>query len=108
LRPAESIHPLTYEVMREVGLSLDGHRPSPIKDHLGAAAVTTVIIVCPRAEAECPTTWPGAVERLSWPLDDPASCHADDPAAPFARFREVRDAIRSKVESWLAGLNRLA
>jgi arsenate reductase len=102
LQPSDEIHELTVAVMNEVGLTLEGQHPSHITDYLGKVPVTTVITVCDRAESDCPTTWPGAVERLHWPFDDPASYQTDDPAAQIEKFREVREAIREKVAHWLS------
>jgi arsenate reductase len=59
-----------------------------------------VIIVCASADAECPRIFPGAIERLSWPFDDPAAFQGT-PEETRAEFRRVRDEIRDKIEEWL-------
>ena len=68
------IHPLTLEVMKEIGLDLEaeGHHPKPVKEFLGKLSVKYLIVVCAEAEAECPRLFPGAVNKLYWPFCDPA------------------------------------
>ena len=39
---------------------------------------------------------PGRVERLHWPLPDPAGAPPDQ---ALAKFREVRDEIRTRLEA---------
>lgn len=97
--PAERIHPLAVEVMAEAGYDLSGQRPKHLREFLGTAAVHTVIIVCDGAARTCPAIWPGARQRLLWPLPDPAAAAGDDPARRAA-FRAVRDALEERVEAW--------
>ncbi|MFT4710757.1 MAG: arsenate reductase [Planctomycetota bacterium] len=64
-----------------------------------------VIAVCSNAAESCPTL-PGSTNVLSWPFPDPAPGGVDLGASEEetrARFHEVRDAIRERIESWLAG-----
>ncbi len=90
LDPAPEIHPVAVEVMAEKGFDLSGQRPKSAKDYLGRRTVHSVIIVCDRAAQRCPTTWPGVLERLHWPFEDPAAFEGDK-AAQLAKFREVRN-----------------
>jgi arsenate reductase (thioredoxin) len=98
-QPAESIHPLTYAVMAEVGLDLAGQRPKPMSEYLGRVLVQTLISVCEEAARSCPAVWPGVRERLRWPFDDPAAFTGGE-AERLAEFRRVRDAIEARVRSW--------
>jgi len=99
--PAERINPLTEVVMREAGVDLAGKRPRHFRDFLGRIPVRTVIIVCDGADKACPAIWPGAYERLLWPFEDPAA-HAGTEEERLEKFRQVRDAIRRRVRSWVA------
>lgn len=101
--PAPEIHPLTIEVLREVGLDLSGRRPRHLADFLGRIPVHTLILVCDSAARNCPSGWPGVHERLLWPFEDPAAFEgtADE---KIAKFREVRDAIESRVREWIGSL----
>jgi len=95
------IHPLTTQVMNEVGISLADHRSKPLAEFLGRLSVRFVIIVCDQAEQQCPKLWPFALERLFWPFENPAAFEGTD-LERLEKFREVRDQIQSRVERWLA------
>lgn len=99
---AEPIHPLTVEVMREAGIDLvaEGHRSQSVGDYLGSISVAHLIIVCDRAARDCPKIWPGALNRLVWPFDDPALAEGDE---EFRRseFLRVRDGISARISLWL-------
>ena len=59
-----------------------------------------LIIVCARAEKECPKTFPGVGTRLVWIFDDPSG--EDVPEDEMLdRFREVRNEIEQKILDWL-------
>jgi arsenate reductase len=103
LEPTE-IHPLTYRVMREVGIDLEaeGHWCKGLieeylnkKVHLGY-----LITVCSNAEAKCPI-YPGVSVREYWGLEDPAAFEGSD-EAKLTKFREVRDQIAAKVKAFVA------
>lgn len=101
--PAERIHPLAGEVMREAGLSLDRHYPK------GLAALDElrpdwdyIITTCDRARAVCPT-FPGDPERIHWGFEDPAEA-AGTPEERRRVFRRVRDEVKRRVQLF-AGLS---
>ena len=100
---ASEIHPLTLQVMQEKGIDLlaEGHRSKTADEFLGKLAVRYLVIVCDAAAQKCPSVWPGAVERLIWPFDDPPAFQGSD-EAKLDKFREVRDAIEQKLTDWLA------
>jgi arsenate reductase (thioredoxin) len=84
------VNPYAVEVMREVGIDLGAQHSKPV-DGIDPATVDTVVTLC--AEEVCPV-FLARVERLHWPIPDPAS---DDPTldrdAMLARFRAARDEI---------------
>ncbi len=82
-RPSR-VNPLAIEVMREIGIDLAGHRSKGV-DELARDGVERVITLC--AEEVCPL-WLGDVQRLHWPIPDPAG----DGESP-ERFRAARDEI---------------
>ena len=89
------IHPMTIQVMEEIGVSLDDHRSKSLDEFLGKVAVRYAIIVCEHAEATCPRVWPFAPQRMFWRFEDPAAFRggADE---QLEKFREVRDQIRDR------------
>lgn len=93
------VHPMTVEVMSEVGIEVGGHVPHAVKDFLGRKSFRYVVMVCKAAEDACPIVWPFAPIQLSWPFDDPAAPAATE-AEQRARFRRVRDEIETRVSAW--------
>lgn len=94
-RPS-AVNPYAIEVMQEIGIDLSEHRSKSV-DTIDPASVDLVITLC--AEEVCPL-FLGQVERLHWPIDDPAST---DPALTreqmLERFRTARDEIRARLAS---------
>lgn len=86
--------PEAIAVMREVGIDLGSHRSKSIRD---VPVPDVVITLCD--EEVCPN-YPGDVERLLWPVEDPANARGDLDAR-LADFRRARDAIRAYVERFL-------
>jgi len=99
--PAPRVNPLAIEAMREIGIDISQHRPKDMSEFLGKAAVRHLIIVCHDADGRCPTVWPGVASRVKWPIEDPATFRGDE-ASATAKFREVRDDLSRRLDSWLA------
>jgi arsenate reductase len=59
-----------------------------------------LIIVCERAEENCPITFPGFMYRLFWPFEDPVAFVGSDQQR-LEKFREVRDQIDERIKLWL-------
>lgn len=100
LRP-KPIHPLTTQVLREIGIDIRDRSSKNLQQFLGKLPVQYIISVCAPAEAECPTIWPGPVQRLSWPFDDPVA-YSGTEAEQLQKFRMIRDQIEGKIRSWVA------
>jgi arsenate reductase len=101
--PADEIHPMVYRVMAEVDMDLEGHRPKSYRDFLGKLPVYYLIIVCDGAARACPAVWPGVMERIVWPLEDPVACDGSHDQR-LEKFREVRDEIAARVREWVRDL----
>lgn len=98
--PADRVHPMAIEVMAEDGIDLSSGRPKHVKDFLGRIAVRYLIVVCDGANESCPRIFPGMLERLYWPFDDPAKFQGSD-LETLLEFRRVRDQIKQQILSWL-------
>jgi arsenate reductase len=101
LEPGDRIHPLTCQVMNEIGYDLSGQQPKSLKRFFGMLLVDFVIFVCHRAEANCPYLWPTALGALTWPFEDP-SVFQGNLEERLEKFREVRDRIEQQIRSWIA------
>lgn len=87
--PADRVHPVVVEVMREVGIDLADQRPKLLTADAVRSADVIVTMGCGDA---CPV-FPGRTYR-DWKLEDPKGRTADD-------VRRVRDDIRGRVEALL-------
>ncbi|KAB2911523.1 MAG: hypothetical protein F9K40_00570 [Kofleriaceae bacterium] len=90
-----TLHPLTIEVMREIGIDVSAQRSKSV-DTIDPATVDIVITLC--AEEVCPL-FLGGVRRMHWPIANPA---LDVPGVSrdeaVARFRAARDQLRARIE----------
>ena len=91
-------------VMGELGIDISGQTSNFLKEYV-REKFDFVITVCDSAAERCPT-FPGETIRLHWPFEDPYFAEGTR-EQELARFREVRDKIGSKVQSWLAEQDRL-
>ena len=101
LEPGE-IHPLAIEAMREVGIDISHKRARRVFDiWKEGQAFGYVVTVCSEAERKaraCPI-FPGVTVKLSWPFSDPSRFEGSE-AARLEQTRQVRDAIKAKIEAW--------
>ena len=103
-RPAGFVHPLAIAAMREIGLDISGQTSKSIREFLPPAGSPPdlIISVCDAAATECPT-FPGKVERLHWPFEDPGHVVGTEEER-LAAFCRIRDEIRTAIEDWLKHL----
>jgi arsenate reductase (thioredoxin) len=85
-RPAERVHPIVVDAMKEVGLDLSQARPQLLTGTLVAEASVLITMGCGE---QCPVA-PHWVERLDWELQDPKD-------QSIERVRQIRDDIKSRV-----------
>jgi arsenate reductase len=86
------VNPLAIAALAEIGIDISGHQSKSV-DSVKTDGVDVVITLC--AEEVCPTL-PLRVERLHWPLADPASAPGTEEQR-LQRFREARDEIRARL-----------
>jgi arsenate reductase (thioredoxin) len=87
------VHPHARAALADLGISTARQWSKSVND-VNLAAANVVITLCD--EEICPVVANGA-ERLHWPLPDPAAApDADRPA----RFRAIRDEIRTRLEAF--------
>ena len=96
-----AVNRFAIRVMQEAGIDISSHRAKSVAE-VEPERVGTVVTLC--AEETCPV-FPGPIERLHWPLEDPAAATGSDEEM-LRSFRRVRDQIRDAVEGyfreWLA------
>jgi arsenate reductase len=92
-RPAEHVHPVVADAMRELGIGISDNHPQQLTDDLAEWADVVVTMGC---GDECPFI-PGK-RYIDWDLSDPAGRSLDE-------VRVIRDDIRRRVEDLLVELN---
>lgn len=97
---SDEVHPCAVKVMNEVGIDISGQYPKGLGTYLGKRGFNYLVIVCDRAEAECPKTFPGVGTRFNWTFDDPRGEDVPEDES-LERFHEIRDQIEMKVRDWL-------
>ena len=98
-RPSH-VRPEAIAVMAEIGLDISGHRSKSVDEFVGQD-LDFVITVCDNAKETCPV-FPGAVQRLHWPFEDPAAVEGSEEVRKAA-FRRTRDRIQGRIMVFLDG-----
>lgn len=84
-QPAEHVHPVVVDAMREVGIDLSNAKPQKLTAELAQGAEMLITMGC---GDECPYV-PG-LKRDDWPLPDPKGQGIEP-------VRQTRDKIRERV-----------
>ena len=105
LRP-KGVNPFAVRVMAELGLDLSDARSKSVKEFLGRERLHYIVTVCAEAEETCPRAFPGAVKYLLWAFEDPAAFEGSEEET-LAKFREVRDQVRTRIRTWLRELEHI-
>jgi len=100
------LNPRAVAAMAAAGVDIAGQKSEHLERFLppAADAPDVVIAVCSKAADNCPI-FPAKVTTLRWPFPDPAPGGVDagaDEDEIRAKFHDVRDAIRARIEEWLA------
>lgn len=100
VEPAHAVNPFAVRVMDEIGISISHQSPNDVEEYLGRLTAHYVIILCDSASKKCPRLWPGALNRIEWPFEDPAEFEGGEDEK-IEKYREIRDSIKAKIEDWL-------
>lgn len=87
----KAIHSVAAQAMEEIGVSMEGQRPKPLTQAAVDSAERVVTMGCGVDAEACPAKF---LVSDDWGLDDPAG-------QPIEKVREIRDAIRLRVEALL-------
>lgn len=90
--PAQAVHPIVVDAMREIGIDLSAATPRALTPEVTEGADVVVTMGCGDA---CPVI-PGA-RILDWALEDPGE-------APLEQVRAIRDEIDRRVRELVAEL----
>jgi arsenate reductase len=95
---ARGLHPLAVQAMAEEGIDISLQESKNLAQFVNDE-FDVVVTVCDEANESCPY-FANAKERRHWSFPDPSAALGDDETR-FAAFREVRDAIRERIEQEL-------
>jgi len=93
-KPAEEVHPIAVQVMREEWVDLSLSKPKSVDEFLDQH-FDYVITVCDEANESCPVFTGKVDHRLHIGFDDPATATGTKDEM-LAVFRRVRDEINLK------------
>lgn len=101
------LNPLAVEVMKEIGIDISRKQTKSAFDLFKKGELFSyVVTVCDAASAETCPIFPGLVTKtIHWSFEDP-SAFTGTHGERLEKTRQVRDAIRSKIEEWLNGIAR--
>lgn len=89
-------------VMTEAGIDISGQESTVVTGNMVEQA-DIVVTVCGHADEQCPALPPG-VEKIHWPLSDPASASgAEDHVLTV--YRGTRDEVERRVRALLQQLS---
>jgi arsenate reductase len=100
----KGVHPMTIEVLNEIGVDTSPLRSKGVKEYLGKLWVHYLVIVCQSADESCPRIFPGMVERLFWKFDDPPAFKGSE-EEKLNKFRQVRNEIDEAIDRWVKELD---
>jgi len=96
-----NLNPVVVRAMKELGIDISGSRSKHVDDlDIASRDYDYVVTVCDEARAELCPIYPTQGERLHWSFPDPSSFTGSEEVR-LEKTREVRDAIRQRVDEWL-------
>ncbi|CAH8712490.1 arsenate reductase (thioredoxin) [Paenibacillus thiaminolyticus] len=97
---AHGLNPRAVQVMSEEGIDISNHTSDVIDPEILNRA-DYVVTLCGHADEHCPVISNPRVVKWHWGFDDPAKAVGTEEEI-MAQFREVRDAIKARIEYFLA------
>lgn len=103
-RENQKPNPLALQVLREAGISTDGLRSKSWDEFAKPAApyMDLIVTVCDNAAGEVCPIWPGHPRTEHWGYPDPSETPGGE-GPKLEAFRQTLQAIRRRLESFIAG-----
>jgi arsenate reductase len=100
------VNPLVVEALADIGLSLPttAVQPSVFELFKAGRHFHYVIGVCDEEHGQKCPLFPGVTQRIYWSFPDPATFTGSHEER-LARVIEVREALRARIDAWLATLS---
>ncbi|WP_314589172.1 arsenate reductase (thioredoxin) [Paenibacillus terrigena] len=97
---AHGLNPRAVQVMEEAGVDIRQHASNVIDSEILNRA-DYVVTLCGHADDHCPVISNPNVVKWHWGFDDPAKAMGTEEEI-MAQFRNVRDAIKARIEAFVA------
>jgi len=97
---AHGLNPRAIQVMAEADIDIRDHS-SDVIDPVILNRADYVITLCGHADEHCPVISNSNVVKWHWGFDDPAKATGTEEEI-MAQFRNVRDAIQRRIETFVA------
>jgi arsenate reductase len=91
---ATHVRPLAVRAMAELGIDISAQESKTLDRYVNQP-FDAVITVCDQANKACPVFF--GARRLHWSFPDPSKAHGTD-EQQLGVYRQVRDAIRERIE----------
>jgi arsenate reductase len=99
------LNPIVVEAMQEIGIDISKNRTKDVFEFFKQGKLySNVIAVCDEASAEKCPVFPGMAQQLHWSFADPSSFQGSHDEK-LAQVRLVRDAIKKRIEEFIALTN---
>ena len=96
------LNPIVVEVMKEIGIDISKKRTKDVFEFFKQGKLySSVITVCDEASVEKCPVFPGMAKQLHWSFTDPSSFQGTQDEK-LAQTRKVRDAIKKRIEQFVA------
>lgn len=96
-----NLNPIVVEVMKEAGIDISPNKTKSVFDfYKQGKQYDYVITVCDESQSGACPAFPGKGERYHWSFDDPSKFEGTH-EEKLKKTRDVRDAIRRKIEEWI-------
>jgi arsenate reductase len=97
-----TLNPRVVQVMKEAGLDISRNRTKSVFDLFKQGRkFEYVVTVCDKEAAEKCPVFPGIAQALHWSFPDPSALTGSE-EEKLKRTREIRDAIKAQVRTWVA------
>ena len=97
---SHGLNPRAVEVMDKIGIDISHQTSENVEDYFDRN-IDIVITLSNIAQEAC-AIFPGKVEKIHWDVPDPFPGWTED-AQFLMKFREVRNIIRSRIDTFLMG-----
>ncbi|MGO4496228.1 arsenate reductase (thioredoxin) [Paenibacillus sp. 2RAB27] len=96
---AHGLNPRAVATMKEAGIDISNNTSDVIDTEILSSA-DYIITLCGHADEHCPVVRNDKAQRWHWGFEDPAKATGTEEEIT-AKFREVRDSIKSRIEQFV-------